>query len=417
MQKLEYLNGLRGLAALIVVLHHFAYSFLVFSTKGIAPIHYEFERWVYATPLQLLVAGNFAVCIFFVLSGFVLSYAFFSTGQTRVVRSAAVKRYFRLMPPVLASVVISWLLLTLGWHAHHQAAAISGAPWLDNFWPRAVSIGEALYYGAYGILLGGASPGLLNNALWTMRVELLGSMLVFATLAIVGRLRWRWLAYAALMVATWQTYYVAFVIGIVLCDLASQPRKRPSLPWPVGAALGALGLWLGAAPIPGPEATPYDSLPGVSADPQQAFIFMHIIGAAMVLVTLVGSPLAQRFFGSRPLSYLGKISFSIYLLHVLVLGSVGSYIFVTVYPVHGYATALAWAGTGYLVVCLLAADIFTRYVDGPTIRFASWLGRKIVAPKPAPVVAASDIIDDRVRFSPDARIAQLSRSKAHATDT
>ncbi len=403
-QKLEYLNGLRGLAALVVVFHHFAYVFLVWATRGAGAHHYAAEGVIYATPLQLLVAGNFAVCIFFILSGFVLSYAFFQTGAVAQVQGAALKRYFRLMPPILMSVLLSWAILTLGLHWNHEAAAITGAPWLNNFWPRAVSLGEALRYGAWDILVGNGQAGLLNNALWTMKIEFFGSMLVFGFLGLFGKLRLRWIAYAVLVLITWKTYYLAFVLGIALCDVSARKWSPGQLAWPVVAGLVAGGLWLGAAPIPGPTHTLYDAVAWPGADRQVVFVLTHIVGAAMVLGALLYSPVLKMVFASRPLRYLGRVSFSMYLLHVLVLGSFVSYLFTVMSIGHGYLTSMVVAGIGYLVMVVILSDIFTRYVDEPSIRLASAVGRRLMrARKPAAAppepVKKPDIIGPTARVN------------------
>lgn len=383
MKKLDYLNGLRGLAALVVVIHHFAYVFLVYATKGVGQAQFGFEKIIYTSPLQLLVAGNFAVCIFFILSGFVLSYAFFQTGRTGLALAAATKRYFRLMPPILVSVLMSYAILTLGFNFNHQAAEISGSPWLANFWPRAVSLGEAVYYGAVGIIVGDSSPGLLNNALWTMKVEFLGSMLVFGFLAVFGKLRWRWLIYAVLVAVSWNSYYLAFVLGMALCDVSNSRWSPKVLPWPAIGLLVIGGLALGAAPIPGPTATVYSSLAWPGADRYLIFILSHIIGALMLLVAIIYSPTLKTVFSSAPLRYLGKISFALYLLHVLVLGSYASYLFVLLNRSLSYGVSLMWTGLAYVVIALIAADIFTRYVDEPAIRWAGYIQRRLLAAKSA----------------------------------
>ncbi len=379
--RLEYLNGLRGLAALVVVFHHFAYVFLVFATRGAGANHFAIEKTIYTTPLQLLVAGNFAVCIFFILSGYVLSYAFFQTGKTSVVQKAAVKRYFRLMPPILGSVLLAWAIIRLGLNFSDGAAAISGSSWLANFWPRTVSLGEAVYYGAYGILVGNSSPGLLNNALWTMKVELIGSMLVFGFLGLFGKLRLRWLMYALLAMATWNSYYLAFVLGIALCDVTNRSWSPKQLAWPITAGLALVGLWLGAAPIPGATSTIYSSFGWPGADPNVVFILTHIIGATMLLGAVVYSPVLKLVFASRPLRYLGKISFSMYLLHLLVLGTISSYMFTVLSVSHGYLLSLLVTGAAYLVIVTIAADIFTRHVDEPSVKLANWLQKRIMSPR------------------------------------
>src|SRR4051794_16656837 len=105
--KFRYLDGLRGLAALIVVIDHLAISFFQAATDGsITRYHAQTaEKLVFATPLHLLVSGNFSVCIFFVLSGFVLSAKFFRTHERSVAVASAWKRYLRLELPILGSVM------------------------------------------------------------------------------------------------------------------------------------------------------------------------------------------------------------------------------------------------------------------------------------------------------------------------
>jgi len=395
------------LAALIVVFHHFAYVFLVFATRGAGANHFAIERTIYTTPLQLLVAGNFAVCIFFILSGYVLSYAFFQTGNTAAVRKAAVKRYFRLMPPILGSVLLAWAIIRFGLNFSDPAAAISGSSWLANFWPRTVSLGEAVYYGAYGILVGNSEPGVLNNALWTMKVEFLGSMLVFAFLALFGKLRLRWLVYLVLMVASWNSYYLAFVLGIALCDVTSRSWSPKELAWPITAGLALAGLGLGAAPIPGATSTIYSALGWQGADPNVVFILTHIVGAALLLGAVLYSPALKTVFASRPLRYLGRVSFSMYLLHLLVLGTISSYMFAALNVSHGYAFSLGVTGAAYLVIVVIAADIYTRHVDEPSMRLAGWVQRKIMSPRKS---ASKPVAEPKPYREP----AMIGASRVHA---
>ena len=80
MRKIKYLDGLRGLAAFVVVFHHFILAFypaLFFGDNATPHLRAGLEAFVSGTPINLLYNGNFAVSIFFVLSGYVLSYKFF----------------------------------------------------------------------------------------------------------------------------------------------------------------------------------------------------------------------------------------------------------------------------------------------------------------------------------------------------
>ena len=71
MKKIQYLNGLRGVAAFEVVFHHFILAFYpaLFSGPGIAT-HLAAGEEVAASGsfLNLFLDGNFSVCIFFLLN-------------------------------------------------------------------------------------------------------------------------------------------------------------------------------------------------------------------------------------------------------------------------------------------------------------------------------------------------------------
>ena len=77
--KVKYLEGIRGFAAFIVVIFHFIGNFHPASIYGTSNTHVKgnVEHLFAMTPLNVLYSGSLAVCIFFVLSGFVLSMKFF----------------------------------------------------------------------------------------------------------------------------------------------------------------------------------------------------------------------------------------------------------------------------------------------------------------------------------------------------
>src|SRR5687767_11167726 len=107
--KLEFLDGVRGVAAIIVVLHHFGIAFFpAINFLDPEKIHLgngQLELTIAKTPLNIFFNGGFAVSVFFVLSGFVLSYKFHLSGSRQLLTTYAAKRYFRLLLPVAASII------------------------------------------------------------------------------------------------------------------------------------------------------------------------------------------------------------------------------------------------------------------------------------------------------------------------
>ena len=218
--RLPYLDGLRGLLCLVVVIHHYQCGFdpcRVFgpSAEWIAdPAICEDNYYYYSDSTarqlwQILVApfanGPFAVATFFVMSGCALSLSLMprhnygddvDNDQTTHPstddrwRLAVVKRFFRLALPCGAAMIFAYLL---GWNAdnsidrslrfHERAAIATQSRWLYDFGTRRPpSIVGLVPHTLLGIWHGSS---MLNNAIWTMKFELMGSYLVFLLMAVL----------------------------------------------------------------------------------------------------------------------------------------------------------------------------------------------------------------------------------------
>jgi peptidoglycan/LPS O-acetylase OafA/YrhL len=369
-QRLQVLDSVRGLAAAAVVLHHMLLAFwpyLADPNVTPPPGRAALSRWVAASPLAVAHSGAFAVVVFFVLSGFVLAHS--ALADPQAVPAAALRRYFRLAGPVLASVLLSYGLLRAGLYRNGAATAAGASAWLGGwyqFTPQLLTgpmaaVPRALV-GTFAN--GGGTP--FNNVLWTMSVELPGSLLVFATVALVGRMRNRWVLYA---IAGWvlagrDSLLFDFLLGLALCDLYRSGKTIDLPPWaaaPLLAAAAVLATHRTAA-------LGDDQLPGLSAS--------QTVAASLVVMVPLLSPSLRRWADARPLAWLGRISFGLYLAHMLVIASVGSAAYVALRRSAGWphdAAALAAAGAT-LVASLAGGWGVYRLADRPSVR----LGRRIV---------------------------------------
>ena len=70
------LDGLRGLAALVVMVHHGLLTWPALAAQYDGPNRGSGTWWLTFTPLHLIWAGTEAVVVFFVLSGIVLTRPF-----------------------------------------------------------------------------------------------------------------------------------------------------------------------------------------------------------------------------------------------------------------------------------------------------------------------------------------------------
>jgi len=114
----SYLNGLRGIAAAIVVLQHTAEEYYPENHGCYGDGPPEQDHYVQLPFLHLINNGSFAVALFFVISGFSLSYGplrkiYAGNAEAAIagMPSSIFRRPIRLFLPVVPVFVVSWILI------------------------------------------------------------------------------------------------------------------------------------------------------------------------------------------------------------------------------------------------------------------------------------------------------------------
>jgi peptidoglycan/LPS O-acetylase OafA/YrhL len=370
--RVRSLDGIRGIAAAVVVLHHcllvepdLVRPYITAEPLSpSAPLPWALEH----TPLHLLWAGTEAVYVFFVLSGFVLTMAWTSP----VRRSWAAyypQRLLRLYLPVLGAVALAAALTVVV----PRVDAASLSPWLQNrpaVTPWVLWRDAALVRGVSGLV----SP------LWSLRWEVLFSLGLPLYLWVARRWPSRWLAnlactfvlifVGALTGREFIMFLPMFNIGVLMASrvdrlhaagewLSEQPRHRAIwLALSVAAALALTNYWylLGLRPS--------DAVLAVSRP-------IAVAGAAVVVFVGIGSRRARQVFERAPLQWLGAISFSLYLVHEPIIVSIAF--------LAGPGTTLATVPVA-TALSFVAAIVFFRYVERPAHRIARTFGRRMEAP-------------------------------------
>ncbi len=363
LERMVALEGLRGVAALTVVLSHALFAFEPGLFKDVYPemqATWPEIAWPLLPfewpPLNALINGSFSVCIFFVLSGLVLTRLYSQTGDAQVLISRAIRRVPRLAIPIAASVVVAYALFAAGLMRNLPAAALSNSTWLAGYYPDSLSIGTALREASYGALLRGSA---LNSPLWTMPVELIGSYLAFAFAMKERRVGWVLFAIGTFgaIVLTGKAnlpFYLCFAAGTLLgrIDPASVPRLVKFAALPVGLYLGgfednAAYRWI------------IDALGGNVVPLQRS---VHCLGAVCVVIAAISTAWLAKWLASRIPALLGRLSFSVYLLHFPIMCSLGSAIYLAAIGWgHGVASTLAISAV--LIATVAAAYPFHRFID------------------------------------------------------
>lgn len=361
------LEGLRGIAALVVVLSHAVFTFFPFlQTCNPGYLKQTWEQVAVQFP-HTLFNGTFSVCIFFVMSGYVLSKAFFE-GRPNSVQQAAIKRYLRLGIPVAASILLGWSMMAAGL----LKISVTDLPgFITQAYQGTPHLGDAIKDSLWRSLVNGNQT--YNYVLWTIRIEFLGSLLLFAFLALFGNARHGWL-YAPLTVFAIASVdplnaplYGLFFVGAYLNKAGQFGRNRFTH---AGALL--LGLFMGGISSCAPVYQPLIQL--ILKDrllpPEVWSYFPYASGAILVVWVAVGDNAVSRFLSSKPLRWLGHKSFSLYLLHSFMLASVGMAVYSATAGMDFLARALL-SIAAVLASSAAVSVLFARYVDDASVRIAN----------------------------------------------
>lgn len=287
------LDGLRAVAALAVLTTHVAFQ------TG------EVVRGVGGAFLARFDAG---VAVFFVLSGFLL-YRPWASGRAVSVRRYAVRRAARILPAYWVALAVVAL-----------SGPVSGAHW----W-----LGQTY--------VGPLAPDFTQT--WSLCAEV-AFYAVLPGLAWAAA-RWRWVLPGCLV----STYvYVGtvhaldlpdrallwlpghldwFAVGMLLASPAPPAVLRAAARWPgtCWAAAGVL-LWLVSTPVAGPLTL--EPIPGAAALVKEAAY--AVVAGLLLLPAALGSPASGlgAVLASPVARWLGRVSYGVFLWHLLVLSWVYS---------------------------------------------------------------------------------------------
>ncbi|MBL0219713.1 MAG: acyltransferase [Myxococcales bacterium] len=386
-----YLEGLRGLAALVVFFHHF---FTLFYPEAISPntvtvhTHSRLMALLRGSPLRGLYDGNFAVCIFFVLSGYVLTVTFFRTRNPNIIYRLAAARYFRLVIPAMASILLVVVLREFSLYNIKESSALNLAADIavpSILFQDEIRLGGVLWDGLVTTWVSIRRPWeLMNLVLWTMSIEFLGSMLSFGTAVVVTGLRQRWLVIlvGALCFSKFGgdfgDFFCAFLLGVMLATRSSWSVTNAW--WPV--ALLVFAAILGGYTNETAFYAPLRDLAPWFAKPD-AMVVMRVLAAFLVMVAVLKSGKLQRALSTRPLTFLGKISFSLYLTHQPLMYSVSAFIMLKTWTTMKYHQAMALDFAVTAVLCVGVAYAMSRTIDRFAISVSRRAARFLVADEPA----------------------------------
>lgn len=281
--RFKELDALRGIAALLVVFFHF--------TWGRPDSQFNFN------------IGNMGVELFFIISGFVI---FMSLSKIKQGSEFIISRFCRLYPTYWASLSLTFLLITIYYH------------YTIIDYPKLLFTDYLINLSMFQFFF---SVPNVDESYWTLTIELLFYLLMFILFKfkLLARIQWIGLALCVLLVILAQffwntpvqwlfkwiplcTYFPLFLAGILFYKLSSTEKKH---------AFTYLSIVLCFVF----QALLFKTSGRAIFFSASAYVMM--LGIFMLLFMGVSSKRFQ-FIAIRPLLFVGKISFALYLIHTFI---------------------------------------------------------------------------------------------------
>jgi len=368
-KKVVYLEGIRGVAAFMVVIHHFCLAFYPSLLNGVPDSSHlnKLELLYYSSPFIFLTNGQLFVYIFFILSGFVLSKKFFKEKDINYLVSASVRRFPRLFIPVAFSLIIAFLFLKCSLNYNEQVSHITKSIWFASLKgdPSFIHFLKVFFYKSIVV-----TDNSYITVLWSVSVELYGSFIVFSTLALTRNVKNLFFILTLLFVLfalERNAEYCAFIMGIMLNYSDTIKLKNTFFKALVIVILIITGCFLGGFPhiyylsVPTIKGSFYSFLNYSALIDNSAFI--NACGAFLLILAVQLSAKLQDFFSSKALAFLGNISFSMYLIHTIILRSVTSFTFLKIIGYCSYNISFIISFISSIVIIFVLSYFMTIYVD------------------------------------------------------
>jgi peptidoglycan/LPS O-acetylase OafA/YrhL len=409
LHQTSYLNGLRGLVACLVFVRHFSLPWQPHLDYGYGEREGEYDGLLRLPFVRLVYAGPL-VPMFFVVSGYVLSLKPVKLIRSqswdtllRALSKTIFHRGIRLFLPTIISTFCVMVAVRLGLFNFDYASIPGRKPvhpeFLDSFWAQLIDWSKFVVFDLTNPFTWHSPRAEYGPHLWTIPLTFRGSMVV--ALALAGLARTRQLCRLVLlgmmvMYCLLRTRWElsTFLGGIILCELeltrhgdlgldatpATRRFKSVRLSQGLWVSCALLTLYVGSFPR-------YNDGIGVAGYRWFCLVtpnyrYWDAVAGFGIVILLAKAQTLQRILTTAPIQYLGKVSFSMYIVHEPLLHVIGYHTVPAMWQVTGKEEVIQYQvgfGLGMLVtffILLWCADVFRKLVQQPCERLSVWIEKK-----------------------------------------
>jgi peptidoglycan/LPS O-acetylase OafA/YrhL len=341
---LYFLDSLRGIAALWVVLFHAE------AGGHLAALTAYFPGWL---TLSLFQSGHLGVAVFFVLSGFVIAHSLRNASMDfAFFQNFILRRLLRLSPPYYVAIVFVLI-------ANILSSSIKSEPLL--FLDQPFSIERLLAHLGYVQTLLGFTG--FDSVYWTLGLEM-QFYIVFCTL--IGCSHW---LERSGKPGTRLTFGLAAIVAALfpMGIVDHQGLDATFLPLWVSFLLGVFAYWAWKRRLKPIFFYLYAISLLIPSIVQQSMFEIAAILIAILLLEVGRGNRMQSWLNHSWLQFLGRISYSLYLIHNPLSGII-FFVAYKLLPQSMASTTLTLIAT--VVICISCANLMWHWIEQPSIRWS-----------------------------------------------
>lgn len=379
MKRLSYLDAIRGIMAIVVVLNHNIVLFFTEMYWYVSDKETVFSKVWRESPLHILTDGNIAVQYFYVLSGFLVALAIFNNSKIYNIKSKFMylltkikNRYFRFLPMVFIAIMFAFILLSLGCMQNvNLANDLLGNKYpMNSYYNYEPNFFNAIYQIFIEVFISDSIINPLDGPFWTIHWEFIGTIITLIV-CLIGKSRpFRRLLYILVSFCLFRYWYpcIAFMMGAFVADLYYYKDDNTTWlskfyskiivsRWFIFIAL-IIGLYFSLITDKGENI--YFWFNYLPKQLQLAPLF-RAIGITILMYVLLYSPKIQKKLQKKPLLWLGSISFPVYALHFPLQCSVECGLFYLFYGTWKFSYVLSWFIS--FIVSMVVIIVSAYYVN------------------------------------------------------
>lgn len=295
-QREGYLDGMKGLACLFILLGHFTGIYKY--AENASQIDSWFVRILTEGPVSIFTAESFWLYLFFVISGYLLIIS--TPRKIRDFLVKCTKRILRLAIPIWGTAIFIFVIQnTIGFY-NHSVQAIVQNTWLTHLYGSHLTVLDILKEPFFLLILGTSK---FNSLFWCLRDMLISSFLIYGVGWICKSKKTETIAVCVLTVLaaiTGRSIIMACLCGSCarLLREKAEIQNKKNIMVLAGLLLPLVAFW--------------------SGNP----VFTSIAFASF----LIAVPQVERMksiFECKLVKRLGAVSFGIYALHWPIINSIG----------------------------------------------------------------------------------------------